>query len=195
MRPRCHVSGKVWTYMLGVACPQVAARQSIVVEADPLGKLVLGKGGVLVAPVQHAVVEVEANPLAIRAQDALGVVEEVIGVDDGQVGAVDESLLQEEVEEAAHLIVACLSRIEVVETRHLVQRRHSTAEVGGDGAARMTDEEGELELAEDINGDDGRVVRLSELLAAQRGCDGSGGTRGGEEVVNDILNEDTLGAL
>lgn len=171
----------------------------IIMEAIPLGEMLRRMLLVRLAPLQHGWPEVDIRPGAVLPDGALGVVQHVVGVEHRQVVPVDDALGDEEVEQADELLVAGLAGREVVEARDLAQGRDRAAPVGRDGAARVADEEGEVELAEDAQGQCGRVVgvpvggavdavggaaeavRESRLLAV-----------GGEEVVGHVLDEDAL---
>lgn len=67
---------------------QVLASNRVLVEALPLLKGLLSALLVLVAPVEHALAEFDAHALAVAAQDTLGVVEEVVGVNDANLDAL-----------------------------------------------------------------------------------------------------------
>jgi hypothetical protein len=101
-------------------------------------------------------------------------------------------------------VEACLGR----------QRRDGAAVVGGDGAARVADQEGEVEFAEQSGRDDrwvgrgvaatgiavggcpvgvgGAVDRLGLIGAGERGNNVGGLAVRREEVVGDVLDEETL---
>ncbi len=64
------------------------------------------------------------------------------------------------VEDAPQLVVAGFRGHEVVEAGDAVERRDGAAVVGRDAGARVTDQEGEVELVEDGGRDDGGVVGL-----------------------------------
>jgi hypothetical protein len=163
--------------------PQVGAVNGVLVESPPLLKRLLGSCLVFFrVPVQHPRVVLEAGCLAESFNHGRRVVKQVISINDADlnamavaVGAVglaigfglaselraDLSLVSQVVEQAAKLVVASLIRPEVVETRHLVQRRYRAAVVAGNAVFRMTDQEGEVVGCEEIGGDHGRVVWLA----------------------------------
>lgn len=155
--------GAVWPRL------QTGAVNGIVVEAVPLLKRL---GSVLlvlvIAPLEHLGGVVDADLLAVHLEDGLGVLQQVVGVDDGDGGApgpvavdaiavrglvesfvdgglvaglarADDVLGQEVVEQAAQLVVAGLGGHEVVEARDGVQGRDGAAVVGRDGAAGVAD--------------------------------------------------------
>lgn len=149
----------------------------ILVEAVPLLEGVLG-GLVLFlgVPVQHAHVELDADGGAVVPEHALGVVEEVVGVEDADLNAVgrgdgavvglaadfgtDDAGVLAVVEEATELIVARLFRHELVEAGLLDERRHAAAVIAGNRVARVADKEGEVELLEQLLGHHRGVVGL-----------------------------------
>lgn len=165
---------------------QVARVDRVLVEAVPLLEGVLGQlVRLLGVPVEHAGVELEPDGRAVLAQDALRVVEQVVGIDDANLqaagrrdGAVvllpadlgaDESGVLAVVEEAAELVVASLFRHELVETGLLDERRHAAAVIARDGVAWVADKEGEVELLEQLPRHDRRVVRLGGGVVRE-GC-------------------------
>lgn len=176
--------GAVWPRL------QTRAVNRIVVEAIPLFKRL---GSVLlvlvIAPLEHLRGVVNADFLAVHLEDGLGVLQQVIGIDNGDGGApgpvtvdavavrslveglvdrrrvpclarADDVLRQEVVKQSTQLVVAGLGGHELVEARDGVQGRDSAAVVGGDGAARVADEEGPVEATEHVGRHHGRVFVL-----------------------------------
>ena len=146
---------------------EVFGVDGVLVEAVPLlesvlGLLVLGLG----VPAQHAHVELDADGSAVVPEHALGVVEEVVGVQDADLDAVgrgdgavvglaadlgaDDAGVFAVVEEAAELIVASLFGHELVEAGLLDERRDTTPVIAGNGVARVADKESEVELLEQL---------------------------------------------
>ena len=135
-------------------------------EAIPLGKVRLGVPLVVLVPLEHFRAEVDVGTAAVLADSVLGVVEHVVGVNDSELLAVDEAAVDEEVKEADKLGVTGLAAHEVVEARDVAQGRDGAPPVGGDGAARVADKKGEVEVSEDGEGQVGRVAGLN--ASAQR---------------------------
>lgn len=117
------------------------------------------------APVQHLRGVVQANLLAVRFDDAVRVVEEVVRVDDGDAhlillyglaahGGTDDVLRAEKVEDATELVIAGFIGQEVVEAGDGVQGWDATTIVGWNAAARVADQKGEVEFLEHLNGHD-----------------------------------------
>jgi len=147
------------------------------VEAVPLLEGVLGLLVLLLGvPVQHAHVELDADRGAIVPEHALGVVEQVVGVHDADLDAVrlghgavvflaadlgtNDAGVLAVVEETTELIVAGLFGHELVETSLLYKRWHAAAVIAWNGVARVTDQEGEVELLQQLLGHYRRVARL-----------------------------------
>lgn len=164
---------------------QVLGVDGVVVEAVPLLEGVLGVLVLLLrVPVQHAHVELHADGRAVLSEDALGVVEEIVGVDDADLdaaglrhGAVvlaaadlraNDAGVLAVVEDAAELVVASLLRHELVEARLLDKRGHAAAVIAGNRVARVADKEGEVELLEQLSGHDSRIARLTSEGRAAR---------------------------
>lgn len=154
---------------------QATALNRIIVEALPLLKRPLGLSVIFLGiPVQHPWIIVHSNLLAVCLDNAVRVIEQVIRINHRdahlpvlQVPLVlasdcwaDMSPRLEEVEDAAKLVVASLAGIEVVKSGHLVERRDGAAEVGGDAAAGVADQECEVELLQDLLRDHGGVSGL-----------------------------------
>lgn len=145
---------------------------------------------VAVTPLQHVGRKVEADPFAVRPDRRFRVIQQVVGVEDDQVLPVDHALGNEVVKEPAELVIARLVGHEVGEVGNLVERRYRAAVIARNTPARMADEEGELEPAEHLKGDDGGIVGL--LSGAERGANRGGLLVRREEVVGDILDKDSL---
>lgn len=161
----------------GCARFQVLGVDGVLVEAVPLLEGVLGRLVLLLGvPVQHALVELDADRGAVVPEHALGVVEKVVGVHDADLDAVglghgavvflaadlgtDDAGVLAVVEETAELVVAGLLGHELVEAGLLDKRRHTAAVVAGDGVARVADQEGEVELLQQLPGHDRGVAGL-----------------------------------
>lgn len=171
--------------------PEARAVNGVVVEAIPLLK---GLGGVLlvvlVAPLQHGGAVVDADLLAVGLEDGLGVVEQVVGVDDGDgaalrthaplaarvverlvqgrlvagLGGADDALVEQVVEQPAQLVVPGLGGHELVEARQLAQRRDRAPVVGRDGPPRVPDQEGPVEATQHLGRHHRRVVLLGVVV-------------------------------
>lgn len=66
----------------------------------------------------------------------------------------------EVVKNPPQLIISCLARVELAESRDLVKRRNGAAIIRWDTGARMADQEGEVELLQDLRRHDGWVAWL-----------------------------------
>jgi len=146
----------------------------VLVEASPLLECLLCIGVVfIVVPVQHAGGVFDANALAELLKDGRGVVQKIISVNDTDVYSsalllavltcklgADLTTRTEVVEQATLLIVSSLGRHEVVETSDCVERGDGASPVAGNAVLGVTDEEGEMELVQDIGRDHGGVSRL-----------------------------------
>lgn len=166
---------------------QVLGVDGILVEAVPLLKGVLGLLVLLLGvPIQHALVELDADRGAVVPEHALGVVEQVVSVHDADLDAVgrghgavvflaadlgaDDAGVLAVVEEAAELVVAGLLGHELVEAGLLHKRGNTAAVVAGDGVARVADQEGEVELLQQIPGHDRGVAGLRQRAVRVRGA-------------------------
>jgi hypothetical protein len=156
---------------------QVLGVDSILMETVPLLEGVLG-GLVLFlgVPVQHFHVELDANGGAVVPEHPLGVVEEVVSIQDADLDAVrrgngaavfltadlgtDDAAVFAVIEEATELIVARLLGHELHEASLLDKRRHAAAVIAGNRVARVADKESEVKLLEQLLGHDRRVTRL-----------------------------------
>ena len=123
--------------MSGSPGTQLRAVDGVVVEAIPLGEdarhvaLVLG-----VVPRQHVGGVLDAGLAAERLDDLLGLIQEVVGVEDGDAdlalgrglsgpGGADELLVPQEVEQPHELRVPRLVGHVVREAGDLALRRHA----------------------------------------------------------------------
>lgn len=172
------------------SCLEARTLDGVIVEPIPLLELVPGIFCVFVAPHEHLGLELNASAVAVGSDGALWVVEHVVGVKNRDLPLVDDALLNEEVEEAYELLVSSLVGHEVVEAGNLVQRRDGTAVVGGNGAARMADQKGKVELPEDVERENSRILWL--VGAAERWRNLCRLAIGAEEIVGHIFYEDTL---
>lgn len=140
----------------------------------------------------------------------------------------DKAHLAHVLKDPADLVVAGLGGVEIVEARHLVQRRDGAAVVRGDAVVRIADQEGEVEPGQHLQRHDGRVARLglgvvgvrlrlvvgavsvdtagmvapvdvpradSAFDPLQGGGDAGGLAVRGNEVVDDVFDEDGLSLL
>lgn len=76
-------------------------------------------------------------------------------------GWTDMSSRLEEVEHTAKFIISSFAGVKVVKSGHLVQGWDGAAKIGGDAAAWVADKKCEVELLQDLLGDDGWVFKLS----------------------------------
>jgi len=81
----------------------------------------------------------------------------------------------------------------MVEVRYLVEGRHGAAVVGGNAAAGVADEKGELEAAEGVEGDDGGV--LGFFRSGEGWGDLGGFAVRREEIVGYVFDEDLFLSL
>lgn len=211
-------------------------------EALPLLKLVLGELMVLLGvPLQHPIVPCNAHALAECTHDPLRISEHLIRVDEADlhlvaavtiggrvtvrvtIGLLASNLRPhntggaEVVEDAPQLVVAGFFGHEVAEARDVVEGRDGAAPVARDAVLRVADEEGEVELAQNLIRDHGRVLEVGVLAtvddtirdslrggSAQSACtdaaldclqrrgDGREALIRWREVVSDVFDEDTL---
>lgn len=153
---------------------QLGRVDSVLVEASPLLKCLLGVGVIfVVVPVQHAGGVLDANALAKLLKNGRRVVQKIISVNDTDVYSstlllavltcklgTNLATRTEVVEQATLLIVSSLGRHEVVKTSDCIERGDSASPVAGNAVLGVTDEEGEVELVQDIVRDNGGVSRL-----------------------------------
>lgn len=185
---------------------QIRRMDRVLVEALPLLKhlhsvLLLLRS----VPVQHVGRIVNADALAKCLDDLVGLVQEVVGVDDANLYfavaiAVAVRLLlvlaalalsrnsrtnvpdgAEIVERAAEFVVARFVGAEVVEARHLVERRDCAAVVRRDALARVADEKRKVELLEQACRQHGRVIRLRLRGVRETLC------RIGDSLVSEVV--------
>lgn len=78
-------------------------------------------------------------------------------------------LLDEEVENAAQLIVPSLGGHEVVKASYLVKWRYRATPIGGDAVAWMADQEGKMKLLQDLRRHYSRIPRLGLSVIRIRG--------------------------
>ena len=147
-------------------------------ETVPLLELVFGEVVSLVrVPVEHGLEVFDAHGFTIRLEDALRIVEQVVGIDDtnldvgGSSRSVAVALLAADlgsdqagelqiIEQTTQLVVAGFTRHERVETRAFDQRRNAAAVIAGNRRPRVANEESEMELLQELPRHDGRVVEL-----------------------------------
>ena len=161
---------------------QIRAINRILVEARPLFKRLLRVHlMLLVRPLEHLGLKRQAYRVAVGADDPLRVIEQVVGVDDADLGAsrctvcgtvypfcgavalicMTGSYLPdgaEVLEDAADFVVAGFGGVEVVEACFVVEGWDGAAEVRGNARVRVADQKGEVEAGEKVGGHDGRVV-------------------------------------
>ena len=161
-------------------------------ETIPLLKQLRSIISVIVVPLQHLLVEFEANALAVLPDDLLGVVEHVIGIYDGDLLLIDDASIEQEIEQTDKLDVAGLTRHEVIKVGDVAQGRNSATPVGGDRPPGMADEECELELAEDGGGNGSWVSGFRTVLAIEGRGNVCGSAIRGKEIVGHIFDEGTF---
>lgn len=146
-------------------------------------------------PLQHGRAEFNTRALAVGFDDALRVIEDIIGIYDGDIALGHYALFVKVVEQLDELDVASLTGIVVLPAGDVLAGRHGAAPVGGDGAARVADEECPVELAQDVKREDCWVAGLGD--AAEGLGDGGWAGVGGEDVLGHIFDEDAfaLGVL
>lgn len=147
---------------------------------EPLPLLECGFGTLLilfVVPVKHVVTELQPDALAVNPQDTLGIIQQVIGINDtgfrfvdiairnpvclaGNLGC-DQTGFPGEIEESTQLVVSRFIRVEVVEAGHGVQRRDGAAVVRGNAGVGVADKEGEMELLQHGFRHDGGIPWLA----------------------------------
>lgn len=151
---------KYATYMSGAPRLERSTINRIIVEAFPLLKRVSGAlMSFLGVPNQHFRGIVDSNFRAVSFNDGFGVVEKVIGVDNGDANftvlqfavlsgnsGTDLIFLAEKVEDAAEFIVAGLGWHEVVETGDFVKRGDGASPVRWNAVTRVSNQEGEMKL-------------------------------------------------
>jgi hypothetical protein len=207
------------TYVSVGSRRQVLALDGIIVETNPLGK---GLFDVLlvfrVVPVEHVGGEGNASLFAKSLNNLLGVVQQVIGINDcdgnlvlllavaiglavggvtihltigmtvgvaigvaiGTVGVAiggsghlgtlrhgwsNNALLPKIVKQDAELRISSLVHHEVLEARHIIQRRNGAAVERGDAAPRVTDEECKMVLLHHVQRQHRGVAGLSRTDA------------------------------
>jgi hypothetical protein len=173
-------------------CPRLEAHRldGVIVPAIPLLKVNSSVLLILDIPLEHGLLEVNVGPVTVVLDSRLRVVQHVVGVHDGQVLPVDETTLNEEVKQPHELLVPGLAGHKLIPAGDLVPGRNCAPVVRGNGTTRVTDQEGEVEAAEDVEGEDGRVARL------RTSAEGFGDRRvfsvGREEVIGHVLDKNTL---
>lgn len=146
----------------------------------------------IAVPVQHFPAEIDPDGLAVFPQDALGIIEQIVRVDDadldraavrrgarvvdgrptgGVVAAAhlrpDETCVFAVVKDAAQLVVAGLARHIRLEARLLDNGRDAAAVIARGGVLRVPDQEREVELLQDGARHDGRVARLARRVVRE----------------------------
>jgi hypothetical protein len=139
----------------------------------------------LIGPLEHLGLEWQVYKVAVRADNSLRVVKQVVGVDDADLGAGRYTICgavypipirgavalicmmgsyqpdgAEVREDAAEFVIAGFGGVEVVEACLVVEGWDRAAEVGWDARVRVADQKGEVEAGEKVGGHDGRVVRF-----------------------------------
>lgn len=160
-------------------------------ETVPLLERVLGVLVLLLGvPVQHLLLEGDADGGTVVPEHALRVVKQVIGVQDADFDAVgsghgtvvllaanlgtDHASVLAVIEEAAQLIVSSLFRHELVEACLLDERRYTASVIARNGVTRVANKEGEVELLEQLLGHDRRVAGLRRGIIWERWVGGTG---------------------
>ena len=142
----------------------------------------------LIVPLQHLLLELNADTLAVLPQDTFRVIQQVIGVDDADLDFAvlairntillgvtlaanlgsDEASVLAVVEESTQLDVSSLARHERVEAGPLHQRRDAAAVIAWNSELRVADQKGEVEALQDLPRHDGRVTRLGRRVVGER---------------------------
>jgi hypothetical protein len=136
-------------------------------KAPPLLKGVPSSLVILLGiPDQHLRTVVNSHLLAVCGDDAFWIVQQVIGIDDGNTHIIlftdtfagedgtNVLVFTQEIEHPAEFVVAGFGGHEVVETGDFVEGWDSAAPVGWNAVTGMADEEGEMELSEDFGRND-----------------------------------------
>ena len=159
----------------------------IVVEAIPLLKSLASEAMVLlIVPVEHLLVELQADALTVLAQNTFRVIQEVIGVDDANfnpavfaVGiAVDgvfatahfrtnEARILAIVEKLPQLVVSGLAGHERVEASPLHQRWNAAAVVARHRKLWMANQEGEMKPLQNLPRNDRRIFGLGRSIVGE----------------------------
>ena len=145
-------------------------------ESIPLQELLLGKlVRFLGIPIEHRIVELDADGAAVLLEDAFGVVEQVVRIDDADIDLAGVRLgtaivplttdlranlaggLQI-IEQTAQFVVTGFARHERVEPGPVDQRRNAAAIVAGNRRVRVANEKREVELLQELARDDTGVV-------------------------------------
>ena len=165
-------------------CPgdQSSRVDGIVVPSPPFLKLVPREFVVLGSvPGQHRFVKSDSDAGAELAHDSLGVVQEVVGIDDadfvlatvgsavrGSVGVTVGDLgtnnvfIFEPVEDAALLVVTGFLWEEIVPSSDVGKWLGRAADVAGNAVLGVTDQESKVELLQDLSGNDSGVAGLCD---------------------------------
>lgn len=162
----------------------------IIMEAIPFCKVFSRMTFVIIRPLHHLRLEIDICLLAVLPDHLIRVIKHIIRIQDGQTFLINNILVDEEIEEPHKLLIAGLVGEELVPARYLLERRDSTAEERGDGAARMADEECKVEFPQNIEGKHRRISALHS--SAEREGDFGWLTIRGEEVIRHILDENAL---
>jgi len=127
----------------------------------------------LCVPDQHLRTIINSNFLAISFDDSFGIVQKIIGIDNSDTdftilqccmlsgnNRADLVFLAEEVEDSAKLIITSLGRHEIVEASDFVQRWNGASVIRWDAVTRVSDQEREVKLLQNLCWDDSRVAWL-----------------------------------
>lgn len=161
----------------------------ILVKTLPAFELHLGSLLVVLIPLQHSFSVRNAYTLAVGFDDAAGIVQEIISVDNtnidmmairdtvGAIGSIfisrsghfgtDEAFFTDIVEEAAKFVIPSFRGVEIVPACHGAKWLESAAEVRWDAGSRMTNEEGEVEAGKELLRYDRRIALLSRRRVRQ----------------------------
>jgi hypothetical protein len=124
-------------------------------------------------PDQHLRAIINSNFFAVSFDDSFGVVQKIIGIDNGDTNFTilqfamlpgnswtDLIFFAKEIEDPAKFIVTSLGRHEIVEAGDFVKRRNGASVVRWDTVTRVSDQEREVELLQDLCWDDSRIAWL-----------------------------------
>lgn len=133
-------------------------------ESGPLLKRIFGSLlALLVAPLQHLWAVVNAYFLAKSFDDSVGIIQQIVGINDGDTdfavaqltmltsdGRSDLLLVLQVIKNSAELVVAGFGGHEIVKPGDGGLGRDGTVIVRRDAAARMANQEGEVEFLENL---------------------------------------------
>jgi hypothetical protein len=125
-------------------------------------------------PIQHFGFIIDTDFFTVSLNDAFWVVQEIIGINHSDrdlailqclilasTSRPDLILLAKEIENPTQLSVASLGRHEIVESRDRIKWGNRATPVRRNAVTRVTDQEREMELLQDLCGYNSWIVRLS----------------------------------